>query len=70
MFDKLEDILIRFEEIQAELNEPTVTSDQARFRKLMKEQNNLSEIVEKYKEYKQTKQNIEDSLMLLEEEND
>ena len=39
MFDKLEDLLTRFQEIQNELNEPTVTNDQARFRKLMKEQN-------------------------------
>ena len=36
MFDKLEDLLIRFEEILSELHEPTVTSNQERFRKLMK----------------------------------
>ena len=36
MFDKLEDILIRFEEIMGELNEPTVTNNQERFRALMK----------------------------------
>ena len=41
MFDKLEDLLRRFEEIQNELSEPTVVSDQNRFRKLMKEQNDL-----------------------------
>ena len=40
------------------------------FRDLMKEQNELTPIVEKYKEYKAEKQNIEDSLMLLEEESD
>ena len=39
MFDRLEDILIRFEEIMAELNDPGVVNDQSRFRKLMKEQN-------------------------------
>lgn len=70
MFDKLEDLLTRFQEIQNELNEPTVTNDQARFRKLMKEQNDLGEIVDKYLEYKQTKKNIEESLELLEEESD
>ena len=37
MFDKLEDLLIRFEEIMGELNEPDVTSNQARFRALMKD---------------------------------
>ena len=70
MFDKLEDLLIRFQEIQNELHEPTVTNDQARFRKLMKEQNDLSEIVEKYLEYKNTKKNIEESLQMLDEESD
>lgn len=70
MFDKLEDLLIRFQEIMDELNEPSVINDQARFRKLMKEQNDLSGIVEKYKEYKETKQGIEDSLLMIEEESD
>ena len=70
MFDKLEDLLIRYQEIQNELNEPTVTNDQARFRKLMKEQNDLGAIVDKYLEYKDTKKNIEDSLFMLEEESD
>ena len=68
MFDKLEDLLIRFQEIQNELSEPTVINDQVRFRKLMKEQNDLSEIVDKYLEYKDTKKNIEDSLVMLNEE--
>ena len=70
MFDKLEDLLIRFQEIQNELSEPTVINDQVRFRKLMKEQNDLSEIVDKYLEYKDTKKNIEDSLVMLNEESD
>ena len=70
MFDKLEDLLIRYEDITNELHEPTVTNDQVRFRKLMKEQNDLSEIVEKYLEYKNAKKNIEESLQMLDEESD
>ena len=70
MFDRLEDLLIRMEEILSELQEPDVANDQARFRKLMKEQNDLSPIVEAYKEYKTCKQTIEDSLQMLEEESD
>ena len=62
MFDKLEDILFRFDEIMNQLSEPDVANDTNRFRKLMKEQSDLSPIVEAYKEYKQEKQNIEDSL--------
>lgn len=70
MFDKLEDLLIRFEEILSELNEPTVVNNQERFRKLMKEQNDLQPIVDAYTEYKKCKQSAEDSLSILEEEND
>ncbi len=70
MFDKLEDTERRFEELQAELSEPTVTNDTARFRRLMKEQNDLGEVVGAYREYKQAKQNIEDSLAMLEDESD
>lgn len=70
MFDKLEDLLIRFEEIMGELSEPNVTSNPERFRMLMKEQSDLTPIVNAYKEYKKCKQDIEDSLAMLEEESD
>ena len=70
MFDKLEDILIHYEEVMQELNEPNVTENQTRFRKLMKEQADLGPLVEAYQQYKKAKQDIEDSLMLLEEEKD
>ena len=70
MFDRLEDLLIRFEEIMGELHEPTVTNNQARFRSLMKEQSDLTPIVEAYKEYKKCKVDIEDSLAMLDEESD
>ena len=70
MFDRLEDLLIRYEEIMGELNEPTVANNQERFRSLMKEQSDLTPIVEAYKEYKKCKQDIEDSLLMLDEESD
>ena len=70
MFDRLEDLVLRFQEIQDELSDPMVVSDQNRFRKLMKEQTDLSEIVEAYKEYKAAKEGIEESLALLDEESD
>ncbi len=70
MFDRLEDLLIRFEEIMSELHEPTVTSNQERFRKLMKEQSDLTPIVDAYTEYKKCRQETEESLELLEVEND
>ena len=70
MFDKLEDLLRHYEELMNTLSEPDVANDPNRFRKLMKEQSDLQPIVDAYKEYKQCKQNIDDSLAMLEEEND
>lgn len=70
MFDKLEDILIRYDEIMNELNEPDVTNNQARFRKLMKDQSDLTPLVEAYTEYKKCKETVSDSLEMLEAESD
>lgn len=70
MFDKLDALLIRFEEILGELNEPTVTENQNRFRGLMKEQSDLTPIVEAYREYKKCNETIEDSVAMLDEESD
>ena len=55
MFDKLEDILFRYDEVLKELSEPEVLNDASRYQKLMKEQSDLEPIVEKYREYKETK---------------
>ncbi len=70
MFDKLDELVEKLEQIMKDLSDPDVVNDQARFRKLMKEQSDLTPIVEKYKEYKQAKQDEEDSLMILDEESD
>ena len=70
MFDKLEDLLIRFDEILNELGEPGVADDQTHFQKLMKEQSELQPIVDTYKEYKKNQETIEDSLSMLESESD
>ena len=55
MFDRLDDILIRYQQIMEELNDPDVVNDQKHFRKLMKEQSDLQPLVEKYTEYKEYK---------------
>ena len=70
MFDKLDGILERYDEILEQLNDPNVVSDQSNFRKLMKEQSDLAPIVELYKKYKEAKQTIEDSLAILDEESE
>ena len=70
MFDKLEDLVAKYEELLNELNNPDIVNDQARYKKVMKEQNDLAPIVEAYREYKQAKKDVEDSLAILDSESD
>jgi peptide chain release factor 1 len=70
MFDKLEDLLIHYQEIMNMLSEPDIANDSRRFQKLMKEQSDLTPLVNAYNEYKKSKQAIEDSLAILDEESD
>ena len=70
MFDRLEDTVNRYEDITAELGNPDVVNDQEKFRKLMKEQSSLAPLIETYRENKNCKKNIEDSLAILDEETD
>ena len=70
MFDRLEELVDKLDTINNQLTDPDVVTDKNKFRKLMKEQSDLVPIVDKYKEYKDAKTTIEDSLEILEEEND
>ncbi len=70
MFDRLDDMLARYEEILAMLNDPAVTADPARLQELMREQGNLQPLVDTYKKYKEYKRTADESLLMLEEESD
>ena len=70
MFDRLEDLVRRYEELMLELSEPDVANDSRRFQQLMKEQNDLAPIVEAYREYKKNDEAISDALLMIEEEKD
>ncbi|MBN2558896.1 MAG: peptide chain release factor 1 [Clostridia bacterium] len=65
MFDKLESIEKRYEEISLRLSDPSVISNQDVYRELMKEINNLEPILEKYREYKALKAKIAEALGML-----
>lgn len=65
MFDKLENVKNRHEEISSLLSDPSIVNDQAEFRKLSKEFSDLAEIVEAYNDYNSTKRLAEDTKELL-----
>ena len=70
MFDKLDSVMLHYEDIQRELASPDIASNQSRFRKLMKEQSDLAPIVEAYGAYRDCRRSAEESLQMLEEESD
>ena len=61
MFDKLETVEQRYEEITKLISDPEVIANQAEWQKLMKEHASIEEIVLKYREYKKTKQNMQEA---------
>nr|MCR4605837.1 PCRF domain-containing protein [Eubacterium sp.] len=70
MFDGLEDVKRRYEEVMSTLSSPGVTDDQKKYMTLMKEQSELAPVVEAYDAYCKAGQDIEDSLQMLETESD
>ena len=70
MFEHLEDVRLRYEEVLAELSAPEIMNDATAYRKRMQEQAELEPVVEKYLEYTKVQEDISDSLAMLEEESD
>ncbi len=70
MFEQLEDVTIRLEEVIMQLGEPETAGDPKLFQQLMKEQAELTPVVEAYQNYKKNEETIADSLELLEMESD
>jgi len=65
MFDKLEKVKQRYNEIAELLNKPETISNQREFRKLSKEYSDLTRIVEAYDEYNIVKLQVEENRKLL-----
>ncbi|MCL2015138.1 MAG: peptide chain release factor 1 [Defluviitaleaceae bacterium] len=70
MFDKLSELEQKFESLTEEINDSAIIADQNRWRALMKEHSDLAPIIESYREYKKTEQNLEDAKEMLEESDD
>jgi peptide chain release factor 1 len=68
MFDQLDEIVVKYEELSQKISDPDVINHQTEWQKMMKEHSDLTPIIEKYKEYKQTKEEIEEAKMLLEDQ--
>lgn len=67
MFSGIAELERKYIDLSDKINDPEIISDTDKWRRLMKEHSDLSPIIEKYREYNDTKQAIEDAKQLLEE---
>lgn len=67
MFDKLENVEKRYEELNEKISDPEIIANQNEWKKLMKEHADIEEIVEKYREYKKVQNSIDELKELLED---
>ena len=65
MFDRLAEIERKHGELADQINDPDIIANQTEWRRLMKEYSDMTPIVEKYREYTQTKDAIAEELELL-----
>ena len=65
MFDKLENVEKRYEELNTQISDPAVIANQGEWKKLMKEHSDIEEIVFKYTEYKTVATNMEEAKEML-----
>ena len=70
MFERLDQIEARYEELTQALASPDIMSDSAKFQKTAKAHSEISPMVERYREYKDLKKGIAESRAMLAEEKD
>nr|WP_309098270.1 peptide chain release factor 1 [Fredinandcohnia onubensis] len=70
VFDRLEAVEARYEKLNELLSDPDIVSDTNKLREYSKEQSDIQETVEKYREYKEVKEQLTDAKAMLEEKLD
>ena len=67
MFDKLEAVEARYEELTKLISDPEIIANQAEWQKLIKEHSSIEEVVQKYREYKKEKQRMDEAKEMMED---
>lgn len=70
MFDKLEFIEEKYEDLTFKISDPNIINDQSVWQKYMREHADIEPIVMKYREYKKTSEGIKESKEIIEESSD
>ncbi|MBB6145797.1 peptide chain release factor 1 [Silvibacterium bohemicum] len=67
MFERLEQIETRYEDLGSQLADPTIISDQPKYQKIAKQHRDLEDLVDKFRQYRQVTTGIADAKAMLEE---
>ena len=67
MFEKLETVEKRYEELTVKISDPEIIANNNEWRKLVKEHSSMEDVVLKYREYKQVKNNMEEAKEMMED---
>ena len=70
LIKKLEDLSVRFEEVQGLIADPELVKDQKKYKDVMREHRYLTELMDLYAEYKKVLSGIEEATVLITEEED
>ena len=67
MFEKLELVEKRYDELNSQISDPEVIANTNEWRKLVKEHSSMEDVVQKYREYKKEKQRMDDAKEMMED---
>jgi peptide chain release factor 1 len=70
VFDRLEAVEARYEKLNELLSDPDIVNDTSKLRDYSKEQSDIAETVEAYREYKEVKEQLDDAKAMLDEKLD
>lgn len=67
MFDKLQALEDRFQQLEAQISDPEVMADRAKWQQLVKSHSDMSEVVEVFRQYKKARTDLEENKLMLED---
>ena len=67
MFQKLEAVEKRYDDLTKKISDPEVIANQSEWQKYMKEHAEIQDVVEKYREYKKVKQQLDEAKLMLDD---
>ncbi|ABO51672.1 bacterial peptide chain release factor 1 (bRF-1) [Desulforamulus reducens MI-1] len=67
MYDKLQALEDRFEQLESQISDPEVMADRAKWQQLVKSHSDLAEVVDVFRQYKKAKEDLQENKQMLED---